>query len=114
MPAMEEKGLLDDFVDARAGSYQRSQVRRRKKTQFDMFREITGMVPRVVKFGETMKSSNAGVVKLAESVDDDGERACGRDTPQIQREILRTWDSRKTGRRGVQETQGQEPVTHGE
>lgn len=72
VPAMEEKGLLDDFVDA----LDHTSVRKfgeGKKTQFDMFREILGMVPRVVKFGETMKSSNAGVVKLAESVDDDGE-----------------------------------------
>lgn len=72
VPAMEEKGLLDDFVEA----LDHTAVRKfgeSKKTQFEMFRDILGMVPRVVKFGETMKASNAGVVKLAESVDDDGE-----------------------------------------
>jgi hypothetical protein len=73
VPAMEENGLLDQFVD----HLDHSTVRKfgeGKKTQFEMFQDILGMVPRVVKFGESVKSSTNGVLKLSESkAADEGE-----------------------------------------
>lgn len=73
VPAMEEGGLLDDFVQ----SLDHSTVRKfgeSKKTQFEMLQDILDRLPRVVKYGETVKSSDRGVLKLAESkTADEGE-----------------------------------------
>lgn len=66
VPAMEEGGLLDDFVK----TLDHSTVRKfgeGKKTQFDMLQEILDRLPRVVKYGETLKSSTPGVIKHAEA-----------------------------------------------
>lgn len=65
VPALEEAGLLDDFVE----TLDHSTVKKfgeKKRTQFDMLQELLSKLPRVVKFGETVKSSKAGLLKASE------------------------------------------------